>query len=185
LLAQRFAPEIRNLGMRGNVAVLLKPGSTPGFRWGIFYQYQERSGKFDFYRLSPLWSGSIQQESYAVSTNHHSVGLQASILLNGAITSIFKRTLPPWLELYQTYFVAVTQINTTLPPEVESQEIVTGFRSDFGVSDFPRLGEDIRYGLGTTLGTRVHIPRTRLSLFGEFGIGPLQAINLGGVIRFN
>ncbi|MEM7656102.1 MAG: hypothetical protein AAF399_08240 [Bacteroidota bacterium] len=181
--AQRMVPEIRNLNRRGNVALLLRPGRRPGLRWGVFYQYQERSGSFNFYRLLPDWGGMLQSESYPITSTQHSTGLQAAVRLNGAIASIFHRELPNWIELYQNYFVSVTWLSTFLPPEVNRDDITTGFSSQLGVSDFPNTGEDMRYGFGTMLGTRLHIPHTPLSLFGEFGIGPLQAVNVGGVLR--
>lgn len=179
LVPVRFPREVRDLDISLNGAIQFRGFNPSGIQLGAFFDYQQRAGHFVFYRLLPTAGGTLQKEIYDVGGQHLSIGAKASLPLNQMFASATGIQLPTWLELYQSFFVGVVRTDILLPENLEQLGVITGFGSDMGVSEFPDYGEDIQLILGTTVGMKVHIPSTSLSLFSEFGLGPLSSVNVG------
>ena len=178
----RFPREVRGLDRSINGAIMFRGKQPSGLQLGVFANYQQRSGKFAYYRLLPSAGGTLQKEVYDIGGEHLSIGAKASLPLNEAFRSAIGVHLPDWLDVYQSFFVGVVRTEILLPDSLD-QGVLIGFGADTGVSDTPAFGEDIQLVLGTTIGMKVHIPHTSISLFSEFGFGPLESVNVGLSVR--
>lgn len=179
----RFPPEVRDLDRSFNGAIMFRGKQPSGIQLGVFANYQQRSGKFAYYRLLPRAGGTLQKEVYAIGGEHLSIGAKASLPLNEVFSSTIGVHLPNWLDVYQSFFLGVVRTEIMLPDSLVETGVTIGFGSATGVSEFPAFGEDIQLVLGTMIGVKVHIPHTSISLFSEFGFGPLESVNVGLSVR--